>query len=85
MALFYFISNYFKNIKILYIVWFVMLLFSILGVNFLALIPVEFDRLEGYVIGNDINNNKILNIPINFLVYSIIPIIVSGYFILLKR
>lgn len=87
LPLFFFIvGKYFKNYKILLCIWGCLLLFSTLGINFLSFLPFSFSRLDAYLTGGDIRpTSRVLNIPINFLVYSIFPVIVATYFILVRK
>ncbi|WP_156305379.1 EpsG family protein [Sphingobacterium endophyticum] len=85
-ATFLLLSKYIKNIKIVYFVWVVLLILSALGVDFLRMVPLGLDRLGNYVEGsNELETSKIFNVPVNFLVYSISPIVISFYFIVIKK
>lgn len=85
-SIFLLLSKYIKNIKAIYFIWFIMLVFSAIGFDFLRMIPIGVDRLGTYIEGtSELETNKILNIPVNFLVYSISPIIISWYYIVIKR
>lgn len=83
---FYFISRYFRNIKLVLFIYLILLIFTMLGLKFINYIPLEFSRLDAFInIDRGAKSQKILNIPINFLTYSIGPIIISSYFILKKK
>jgi len=85
-AVFYFISKYFKNIKLLLIVWAILLLFNITGLSLLQYLPISIDRLGGYLSGGQEDDVQMfLNIPINFFIYSVTPIFLGIYFVLKKR
>lgn len=85
-AFFFFSSKYFKNFKLLLVIWFLLLLFSMTGLSLFQFLPFSIDRLDSYLKGeNDDQGVFLLNIPINFYIYSISPILVASYFIIKKK
>lgn len=80
---FYF-SKYFNYIKLLFVIWTVAIVFSLLKLNFvgklIAVLPLVGPRFGNYV------NNYSENVSWNsFLIYGISPVFLAMYFILYKR
>lgn len=84
-SFFFFSSKYFKNFKILLGIWLILLLFSFTGLSLFQFLPLSIDRLASYLKGGEGKEELVLNVPINFLLYSIAPILVASYFIIKKK
>lgn len=79
---FFFISKYFKSIKWPLLIWSLFLPFALLGISLINLLPFEIDRLSGYLA---YENDDISSRIINFVLYSISPIILGVYTIYFKK
>lgn len=82
--LFYIFSKYIKKTHFIFIIWGICLALTILGLNLLSAIPFESERLSGYLSSSN-ESLKILNMPVTFLTYGIIPIIFCYYIIHIKK
>lgn len=83
-SVFFIASKYIKTIKYPLLIWIVLLLFSLLGVNFLAVLPFSIDRLDSYI-NNSIGDKNLLNTMMSFIIYSISPILVGIYVLYIKK
>lgn len=85
-AIFYFISFYIKKINLIFLIWLLLLIFAISGVDFLSFLPIKIDRLGAYTdVNTDFVAQKVLNMPISFIVYGIFPILIIAYYIIYKK
>ena len=63
-----------------------LLIFAISGVDFLSFLPIKIDRLGAYTdVNTDFVAQKVLNMPISFIVYGIFPILIIAYYIIYKK
>lgn len=85
-AFFFFITKYFKNLKLVLTAWGFLLLLAVLNLNLLNFLPFSIDRLDNYLSGQNTDEVAMLfNIPVNFFIYSVSPIIVACYFIFKRK
>lgn len=82
-AIFFYLSKYIKSLKFPLILWAILLTISISGFNLLTLLPA-IDRLTPYL-SNELISESITNKLINFFIYSISPILLGIYVIIIKR
>lgn len=83
-SVFFIASKYIKTITYPLLIWIVLLSFSLLGVNFLSLLPFHFDRLDSYIY-TSVGEGNLVNIMTNFIVYSISPILLGVYIVYIKK
>lgn len=82
--LFFYVSKYVKKLRYPLIIWTILLIFALSGVNILSLLPFSLDRLDGYIEAERGLTDKMIIIT-NFLIYSVSPIIVGLYVIYVKK
>lgn len=83
-SLFFILSKYVKSITYPLLIWVILLLFAVLGVNLLALLPFSFERLDSFIMAAK-GTDTLLNTITNFFVYSTSPIILGIYVIYIKK
>lgn len=80
--LFYYLSARLKTIKISMSIWFLFLILATLGISLGDVMPFEMERLSQYT---SVKDNDVTTKVLNFIIYSISPILLGVYTIYIKK